>query len=69
MARQEPVIHVGCPLCGHPETALVLRTRIIVTVRCNACAFQWSIGIDGLDEPVLKEVQAVILIRRLPVAH
>ena len=69
MQRPDPALHLQCPICGHPETSLVHHTRIVVTVRCKACPFQWSIGIDGLPESVLKDVQTAILIRGLPIPH
>jgi len=48
---------------------LVLRRHNFLTVKCQGCQYTWSIGLEGLAESVLKEVQAVILARALPTHH
>jgi hypothetical protein len=45
---------------------LVSRSHIFLTVKCKGCQYTWAIGLEGLTECVLKEVQAVILARALP---
>ena len=42
---------------------------MFLTVKCEGCQHTWAIGLEGLTESVLKEVQAVILVRALPTHH
>jgi len=62
-----PDDHVELPLkcavpsCDAPCVRLVVRSASIVTLRCPACGFMWSIEIAALPPDVRRSLQIYLL--------
>ena len=64
MAHDQPELPLQCVRCGSVGARLAISSLTVITVRCAACAHQWSVEIAALSADARKQLAAALLASR-----